>query len=92
MAYLDTDDRGRSVYRINWANFKGAHLAILMCVAGATLEDPWTERWAKEFAANLPEPKKPSIWPVISAMKNYWRRENKRIEAAREELEGRKRA
>lgn len=90
MAYLDTDDRGRGIYRINWTDFKDAHLALLMCVAGAALEEPWSERWVKTFAGELPEPKMPNIWPVISVMKNFWRSEQLRIEKAREETEARK--
>lgn len=90
MAYLDTDDRGRGIYRINWTDFKDAHLALLMCVAGAVLEEPLSERWLKTFADKLPERKKPNIWPVISAMKNFWRSEQQRIEAKREATEARK--
>ena len=90
MAYMENDDRGRSVYRINWTNFRDAHLALLMCVAGAAMEEPLSERWIKTFAGKLPERKKPNIWPVISTMKNYWASEQQRIEKAREEMEARK--
>ena len=90
MAYMENDDRGRSVYRINWTNFRDAHLALLMCVAGAAMEEPLSERWIKTFAGKLPELKKPNIWPVISTMKNYWASEQQKIKKAREEMEARK--
>lgn len=90
MAHMENDDRGRSIYRVNWSNFRDAHLALLMCVAGATQEEPMSERWVKTFAGHLPEPKKPNIWPVISTMKKFWRKEQLRIEAEREAREAQK--
>lgn len=43
------DDKGRTTYNINWSAFTGAHKAVLMCVAGAVLENPWSERWLAEM-------------------------------------------
>ncbi len=90
MAYIENDDRGRSVYHVNWTNFKSSHLVLLMCVAGAVLEEPLSERWVKEFAGNLPEPKQPNIWPVFRVMKNHWKSEQEKLEARRAAIEAQK--
>ncbi|MDE5832049.1 MAG: hypothetical protein K2H64_03540 [Desulfovibrio sp.] len=71
MTYLENDDRGRSVYRVNWANFSSAHLALLMCVAGAFKEDPLSERWMKVFAGTIKKADPPLVWPVFRAMREH---------------------
>ena len=90
MVYRKNDEKGRMRYEINWQQFTCGHRALLMCVAGAAMEEPLSERWIKTFTGKLPERKKPNIWPVISTMKNYWASEQQRIEKAREEIEARK--
>lgn len=41
------DDKGRIVYNVNWKEFTGGHKALLMCVAGAAMENPLSERWLR---------------------------------------------
>ena len=35
-----TDEKGRLVYRVDWRKFNSGHKALLMCVAGAVMEEP----------------------------------------------------
>ena len=45
-----TDERGRLVYRVDWRKFNSGHKALLMCVAGAVMEEPLSERWLRVMA------------------------------------------
>lgn len=45
-----TDEKGRLVYRVDWRKFNSGHKALLMCVAGAVMEEPLSERWLRVMA------------------------------------------
>lgn len=49
MIDFDNDEKGRLIYKVDWRRFTGVHKAILMCVAGAIMEDPASDRWLNEF-------------------------------------------
>ena len=42
---LKTDDKGRVVYDVDWNRINGGHKCVLMAVAAATMEEPWSDRW-----------------------------------------------
>lgn len=90
MAFAEHDERGRRIYRIDWTKFNSRHMALLMCVAGAVMEEPLSDRWMKVFAGTLPGVKEPPIWPVFRTMKNLWKKQQEEIEAKVAELEARK--
>lgn len=64
-----TDDRGRLVYDARWENVSAGHKALLMCVAGAVMEEPLSERWMRVFAGSVKPVQKPAVWPVFRAMR-----------------------
>ena len=55
------DEKGRLLYKVNWAQFSPGHRAMLMCIAGAILEDPASDRWLNHFLG-LPEPMANDSW------------------------------
>lgn len=90
LVYAKNDDKGRLVYCVNWAEFKSGHRALLMCVAGAVMEEPLSDRWMNEFVGYLPKAKKPKVWPVFRTMKNLIRNQQADLENRISELEARK--
>lgn len=66
---LDTDERGRIRYRLQWANLTAGHRALLMCVAGAMQEEPLSERWMRVMAGNYKRMEKPNIFATLDAVK-----------------------
>lgn len=82
------DEKGRLVYRVNWLEFSAGHRALLMCVAGAVMEDPLSEHWMRRFVGALPTPKKSRpIWPVFRVMAQDYETRRQRLEARVEEVE-----
>lgn len=61
MLDLGHDEKGRLLYKVNWMQFTPGHRAILMCIAGAILEDPASDRWLNHFLG-LPEPTANDPW------------------------------
>lgn len=51
IADVDRDDKGRVLYNVDWAKFGGGRKALLMCVAGAMLEYPYSDRWLRTMCA-----------------------------------------
>ena len=43
------DEKGRLVYDVDWNRITGGHKAVLMCVAGAVMELPFSDRWLNAF-------------------------------------------
>lgn len=84
------DDKGRLIYNINWRLFSSAHRALLMCVAGAVMEEQLSDRWIESFVGNLPEVKKPPVWPVFRVMKDLWKKQQLDFEAKVDAMEARK--
>lgn len=41
------DDKGRPLYSPTWEKITGGHKALLMCIAGAMLEEPYSERYVR---------------------------------------------
>lgn len=52
------DDKGRMVYKVDWRKFQSAHRGIMMCIAGAFMEEPMSDRWLNAFFSKetYPEP------------------------------------
>lgn len=79
------DEKGRLVYDIQWARFTPGHKAMLMCVAGAVMEKPLSERWMRVFLGTVKPAQKPPVWPVFRVMKElyetHWERHERRVEA-----------
>lgn len=90
MVYRKNDEKGRMRYEINWQQFTCGHRALLMCVAGAVLEPPLSDRWMKIFAGNYPKAKKPNVWPVFRVMKDLWHDRQHDLEDRINALEERK--
>lgn len=90
MIYAKNDERGRLVYCVNWPAFKSAHRALLMCVAGAVMEEPLSDRWIKEFCGYRPELPGPPIWPVFRTMRNLYKSQQEELERRVLEVEARK--
>lgn len=88
--FKKNDERGRTVYSVEWTQFSGAHRALLMCVAGAVMEEPLSRRWMKEYLGKKRELKGPPIWPVFKAMRKMWKSQQEEFEAEIERLEARK--
>lgn len=91
------DEKGRVVYAVNWREFTGGHKALLMCVAGATMEEPISERWIRTMTGARNRSKKPIENPLgafVAAMGAADTSAQRRIELHREHAEickGRKR-
>ncbi|MBQ7609127.1 MAG: hypothetical protein IJU76_14350 [Desulfovibrionaceae bacterium] len=66
---LDDDDRGRIRYRLQWSHLTAGHRALLMCVAGAMMEEPLSERWMRVMAGNYKRMEKPNIFATLEAIK-----------------------
>lgn len=47
------DDRGRTVYKVDWTAINGGVKAVLMCVSGAMMQ-PLSERFIEELYGNMP--------------------------------------
>lgn len=77
---LDHDEKGRKVYKIQWTKFTSGHRAMLLCVAGAVMEEPLSERWIREFCGYQPPIKQPPIWPVFRSMRLWQESMQKRLE------------
>lgn len=62
---IDTrhDEKGRVIYDVKWSEFDGGRRAMLMCVAGAFLEAPLSERWINALVdASDSETPRPKSW------------------------------
>lgn len=64
MLDLGHDEKGRLLYKVNWTQFTSGHRAMLMCIAGAILEDPASDRWLNHFLG-LPEPTANDPWSKL---------------------------
>ena len=84
------DEKGRLLYKIDFSQFTPGHRAMLMCVAGATMEEPLSERWMKKFLG-VPRPKKsPPMFPAIRVMRELDAARQVNFEIATAEMEERK--
>ena len=78
------DERGRLVYDVDWNRMTGGHKAILMCVAGAVMELPFSDRWLNEFAkasqSNRPSPQSPldSFFAITTGYDEFRQRDFER--------------
>ena len=84
------DEKGRLVYNVDWQAFNAGHRALLMCVAGAVMEEPLSEHWLRQFVGCIPPIKKPPIWPVLRVMRDLNESRFLRHEASVEAMEARK--
>lgn len=87
-----TDEKGRLVYRVDWRKFNSGHKALLMCVAGAVMEEPLSERWMRVMT-QCRTPKKDddalAVMRIINAITiGHDRTRAMRYEMKREALEG----
>ena len=78
----DYDVKGRLIYRIDWDTIKASHKAMLMCVAGAVMEEPLSERWMRIIAGNYPRAPKPYTYRIFSALSEYDNRRHLEFELA----------
>ena len=46
---MTNDDKGRLVYKVDWRRITCGHKAMLLCVAGAILEEPMSDRWLNKL-------------------------------------------
>lgn len=60
------DEKGRVVYKVDWPNFGGGRRALLMCVAGAMLEEPLSDRWMSAMLAAGRHPLREADSPLSS--------------------------
>lgn len=90
MVYRKNDEKGRMRYEINWQQFTCGHRALLMCVAGAVLEEPLSDRWMTIFAGTYKKATPPPVWPVFRVMRELQEKRMRDIERQIEELEKRK--
>lgn len=49
MIDLTNDDKGRLIYKVDWRRITCGHKAMLLCVAGAILEEPMSDRWLNKL-------------------------------------------
>jgi len=79
------DEKGRVVYDARWENLSAGNKALLMCVAGAVMEEPLSERWMRVFAGTIKPQEKSPGWPVFRAMRGLYEKQseghNHRVEA-----------
>ena len=74
----------RLVYDVDWNRMTGGHKAILMCVAGAVMELPFSDRWLNEFAkasqSNRPSPQSPldSFFAITTGYDEFRQRDFER--------------
>ena len=84
MVNFGHDERGRLVYDVDWNRMTGGHKAILMCVAGAVMELPFSDRWLNEFAkasqSNRPSPQSPldSFFAITTGYDEFRQRDFER--------------
>ncbi len=85
-----TDERGRVLYDARWENVTAGHKTLLMCVAGAVMEEPLSERWMRVFVDSAKPAKRPPVWPVLRSMRGLYETQHDRLEAAVEATENKK--
>ncbi len=84
MVNFQHDERGRLVYDVDWNRMTGGHKAILMCVAGAVMELPFSDRWLNEFVkasqSNRPSPQSPltSFFAITTGYDEFRQRDFER--------------
>ncbi len=61
------DEKGRMVYKVDWRKFTSTHRGIMMCIAGAVMEDQYTDRWLNAFFA---QEKSPEPSPLIQFLRH----------------------
>lgn len=62
------DDKGRTVYKVDWASIGGGTKAVLMCVVGAIMQ-PLSNRYLDAMYGSIEEDEEPnplSIWEAIT--------------------------
>lgn len=85
-----TDEKGRILYDARWENVSAGHKALLMCVAGAVMEEPLSERWMRVFAGSAKPVEDPPIWPAFRAMRRLYEAQGAGFERRVDALEARK--
>ena len=87
-----TDEKGRLVYRVDWRKFNSGHKALLMCVAGAVMEEPLSERWLRVMARCSARKRNDDALAVMRTINAITRGHDRtramRYEMKREALEG----
>lgn len=53
---MASDDRGRNVYRVDWARVKGAHRAMMLCCLAAEGLQPVSEGYINQLYGHMPQP------------------------------------
>ena len=86
------DEKGRVVYHVDWRRFQAGHKALLMCVAGAVMEEPLSERWLKVMTRALAGAKENPNWlkTFHAITKGYDKVRDKDFEARVAQTENRK--
>lgn len=84
------DEKGRLVYDLRWESITPGHKALLMCVAGAVMEEPLSERWMRIFAGSVKPAKRPYVWPVFRVMDELYEARRQGYESHVDALEARK--
>lgn len=59
------DDKGRTVYNVNWSVFNGGFRAVLMC-AVAAMQEPVSRRFIDEFCTYLDTPDDEELHPAVA--------------------------
>lgn len=83
------DEKGRTVYSVDWSSFTGGHRAILLCVVAAMTE-PVSERFLEEMygkPVSDPDDDNPvRRWTKLMAARDL--EKGKALEEAREKING----
>lgn len=53
---ISTDEMGRIRYVPDWKRFHGGHKALLLCVAAAMMEDPYSDHYVEAMRGGFPSP------------------------------------
>ena len=87
---LENDEKGRVLYKIDHVRFTQEYRVMLLCVAGACIEEPLSERWMKKFLGVRRPIKKPPMFPAFRVMRGLDEVRFRAIESAIDETEARK--
>ena len=83
-----TDPQGRLLYDFDWRNLSAGHRAVLLCIAAAYQEEPYSERWLKIMCGTYPKFTRLDTFATFNAIRKQWESHYLGFEIARAKRSG----
>lgn len=83
-----TDAKGRLLFDFDWRNLGAGHRAVLLCIAAAYQEEPYSERWLKIMCGSYPKVIRPNPLATFNAIKKSWETHHLDFEITRAKRSG----